>query len=62
MSRKDFEAMAAALRSVKPFPPRESNDELRGWELACTAVANVFETANPRFDRARFLAACGGAS
>lgn len=59
MSRKDFVAVAAAIKS-----------ELDQWKIdaatprvaiKCTAeaLADVFAASNPKFNRNIFLAACG---
>jgi hypothetical protein len=59
MSKKHFEALAAALKSVKSvqgFPPRTPEAT---WVTTCLTIANTLQDFNPRFDRARFLAACG---
>jgi hypothetical protein len=57
MTRKDFEAVAAALReaSQEACTPeqRETHRE------CCRCVARALVGANPRFDMARFLAASG---
>jgi hypothetical protein len=61
MSKKDYIALAAALRSCKPRP-LEENDILLGktlaWEQCCIAVADACSNLASRFDRAQFLAAC----
>ncbi len=48
MTRKDFQAVADAIASA-------AHDET---PLALT-LADTFEAMYPRFDRVRFLAACG---
>ncbi len=59
MTRKHFEALAAALASTRAYGWR--NDE-RGagqtWNRTVDAVANVCAAQNDAFDRKRFLAAC----
>ena len=62
MTKKHFEALAAAL-----FEAREHTGHNASWDDGVDAqwlkdvavVADVCATTNPRFDRARFLAACG---
>jgi hypothetical protein len=49
MTKKDFEAIAAILRTI---PQQDVRDDVaRGF-------ATYFETRNPRFLRSRFLSAC----
>ena len=55
MTKKHFIALAARLAAARPT----SHARLAGWLAAVTAVADAAETSNDRFDRARFLAACG---
>lgn len=51
MTRRDFEAIAAAVRDyLPPIPEREA---------FAHALAAHFAAVNPRFDKTRFLAACG---
>ena len=58
MSRKDFEAVAAAINTA--WNSNQSSPEAQnGIRMAAFALAAKFADANPRFDRARFLAACG---
>lgn len=56
MSKKHFEALAAALKAMQPHLTEEL---IYQWELDCDAVADVCARFNPNFDRARFLTACG---
>lgn len=54
MSRKDYVAIAAALRSALAAGAEE-----RSIAEAARRIADAMAVGNPRFDRARFLAACG---
>lgn len=63
MSRKDYIATAAALnaenhRSVGGSTKDEDLHRL-GVAVAAQAMADYMESDNPRFDRHRFLKACG---
>ena len=42
-------------------PPANSywQGKKHGWEDACKGLAHLLAQDNPRFDRARFLKACG---
>lgn len=60
MTRKDYELLAEAIRLTR------SKAEWRGISLdqdtltaAAESMAQLLEYDNPRFDRARFLTACG---
>jgi hypothetical protein len=62
MTRKDYELIASALRSSRLHLP--SNDERQAgakdqWETTVEEVADDLERENPRFDRNKFLTACG---
>ena len=50
MTKKDFELIASALRRLGAG---------HAWKDTCLAMADALANTNPRFDRARFLAACG---
>jgi hypothetical protein len=55
MTRKDFTALAAALRSA--YGVAESDNERRGVYESARRLAEVLRDTNPRFDRDRFIAA-----
>jgi len=49
MSRKHFTALAEAIRAISDPAERRR---------AAALIADVCQSANPRFDRQRFYAAC----
>ena len=57
MTKKDFELIA---RTLADWP--RTDDEHESWEHGCRHFADALATTNPRFDRAKFLQACGVAS
>ena len=61
MTKKDFEMIASVLNGSRLV--MVEGDYMRGYEKAIKDISDTFATAlaamNPRFDRARFLAACG---
>jgi hypothetical protein len=68
MTRNDFELLAVALKSAHSdiiFNPDCSpmeelySDRLDGFNVALNAVAEVCKASNARFDKRRFMAACG---
>lgn len=72
MTRKDYIAIANAMRKGRPIqdtlpspmihdmPRWQDNQQhkLRQWEYDRMAIADALAIDNPRFDRARFYAAC----
>jgi hypothetical protein len=57
MTRKDYELIARSI-----FVDRESLQEesqRQTADLIARGLAEQLEAMNPRFDRARFLSACG---
>lgn len=65
MTRKDYEKIAAILfpfaHNSKDFPDKTESDRgitYAGKEIA-NRMADMLAADNPRFDRARFLRACG---
>jgi hypothetical protein len=67
MTRNDFELLAVALKSVHNDivanpdcnPMGELSAEIDGFNAALNAVAEVCKANNARFDKRRFMAACG---
>jgi hypothetical protein len=58
MTRNDFEVIAEVLASSAPVNP--ANKVLADFHRAtCEAFAARLKSINPRFDRAKFLRACG---
>ena len=57
MTRKDYIAIAAALVKARQYC--ETDNQRRGVECTAHCVADVISQDNPRFNRARFLKACG---
>lgn len=70
MTRKDYVALAGAVAMAAkiwrdPMGRDPSHDEqvaLSVLKLIAHNIANTLAQDNPRFDRARFLKACGVAS
>jgi hypothetical protein len=65
MSRKDYVAVAAAIRAELDSVGEKSGSDYyreaiaRGIKDTAQSLSSVFAAGNPRFDRQRFLAACG---
>ena len=61
MTRIDYELLARSLKATTH--PEFLTEIGRAWEVgygsACAAVADACEGQNTRFDRERFLSACG---
>ena len=57
MTRRHFVALANVLRSIKP--PSEMKEAHAMWVDAARSIASICASDNPRFDRPRFLVACG---
>jgi hypothetical protein len=72
MTRRDYIRIAAALSAARPLGVTDSGTTAadsarqgakRGqWLADCGALADALAADNPRFDRARFYAAAGGAA
>lgn len=56
MSKKDYQAIAAAFYRAGQITLREHEDET--WQILRREIADVLAADNPRFDRARFIEAC----
>lgn len=70
MTRKDFELIARAVRHARPtVSPADHRSGSRGWAVVSAGhmtanhvalfLADELAATNPRFDRERFLKACG---
>lgn len=61
MTKKHFEQIAAIIKArVDARKGRAGNEEVEwAMESRANALCGVFIEANPRFDKARFMAACG---
>lgn len=56
MTRKDFEAIAGVIAGMKRDSTRRDGAVL---EATAKRMADMLYGTNPRFDRDRFMAACG---
>ncbi len=75
MTRKDYVALAAALAQTRPteedytrhsavgnntmFDGISHGAALVAWTTTRDSIADTLRADNPRFDRSRFLTACG---
>lgn len=65
MSKKDYILLAQALKDSKPenlLSVQTTNDMKIGITMflrTCENIANKLAQDNPRFNRAKFLTACG---
>lgn len=57
MSRKDYQALAAALAAQRPADHWCPNKREQ-WRLDVKAIADALASDNARFDRERFMGAC----
>ncbi|WP_109798667.1 hypothetical protein [Novosphingobium meiothermophilum] len=58
MTRKDYELIAAAVSEARA-DMADHPGRLAGAAQTARRLASALRTTNPRFDRDRFLAACG---
>ena len=61
MTKKHYVAIAKTLAALRAAYGAKANAASYGAAMsdAATELAVYFESENPRFDRARFLKACG---
>lgn len=63
MTKKDFELIAATLKATRAsYAPHWDANLFRACDDHAKAMASALASTNERFDRSRFLAACGVAS
>lgn len=59
MTKKDFQLIASALADARKQAQHGTmRKEL--WNYTVTHMVAALQSTNPRFDAARFVAACGG--
>jgi hypothetical protein len=58
MSKMHFIRLAALLRGLKPATAKTSAS-YKQWDETVYAIAGLCGSFNPRFDRTRFVDACG---
>jgi hypothetical protein len=59
MTRKDYELIAATIRNARLQGSYHTDEAESMRELIAAHIAHELANDNPRFDRARFLKACG---
>lgn len=61
MTEQDYELLAAAIWRASPaaLAPADLPILRQAWASTAHHVAVALATQNPRFDKARFLTACG---
>ncbi len=66
LTKKYYELIACQLAECAPKEPDSVSEFMRGYVTAHTQIRSrlidLFSADNPKFDRARFLEACGVAS
>ena len=55
MRKKDYELIANTLRYTRPV----GDVLVDHWQYTCLSFADELQSDNPRFDRNKFLKACG---
>ena len=60
MTRKDYELIARVLAFTRTSAKSDLSPQADNmWRVACGDIADALASENPRFDRDRFLEACG---
>ena len=61
MSRKDFILIAETIKALTSFTTTNPTcDDAVRFSVIVNQFADALATTNPRFDKARFTAACNG--
>lgn len=60
MTKKDYVAIAARIKDVREaYRVKNDGRALAGAAEVAISLSTIFAEDNPRFDRSRFLGACG---
>ena len=59
MTKRHFIRLASLLHSIKPTSGPTIEQQYKQWEDTVYAIAGLCGSFNPRFDRTRFVDACG---
>lgn len=59
MTRKDYALIAKAINRARGYETLEREHKAGYVELTAEILAAMLEDDNPRFDKARFIEACG---
>lgn len=59
LSKRHYVAIAEVVKNCLDDPYQADECSQTAIESVASALASYFAADNPRFDRARFLAACG---
>lgn len=59
MTKKDYVLIARTLNDNRPLHGKPNNPDLFLYNRLAADFADALAAQNPRFDRARFLTACG---
>jgi hypothetical protein len=61
MTRKDYVLIADTINGAINYEQNFNNNQekVNGFKYLALALASTLESDNPRFDRHRFLVACG---
>lgn len=57
MTKKDYELIAGSLKMTKSWSPNDFTDNM--FRITCENMANSLNRNDPKFDRNKFLTACG---
>jgi hypothetical protein len=56
---RHYEMIAGAIKDAVATDTTAQDTGMGSWRWLCEHYADMFERDNPRFDRKRFLLACG---